>query len=150
MLKRREGCDTYLTHVCRHHWSRGSPVKRLNIRSFQPTLWLSSVEVTPTLDHVCHQIEKAYQLVLQSRQSPSITQPSASTTLTSLSPLAVLAKTLVSLLLQLLAESSLYLIFSLGSLPYSDVFKRKSGRCSTLPFFLRFFIVSSFQVFVLY
>ena len=22
MLKRREECDTYLTHVCRHCWSR--------------------------------------------------------------------------------------------------------------------------------
>ena len=44
MLKRREECDAYLTHVCRHHWSRKSPVKRLNIRSFQPKLWLSADE----------------------------------------------------------------------------------------------------------
>ena len=42
MLKRREECNTYLTHVYRHHWSRESPVKRCNIRSFQPALWLSS------------------------------------------------------------------------------------------------------------
>ena len=27
--------------ICRHHWSRESPVKRLNISSFQPTQWLS-------------------------------------------------------------------------------------------------------------
>ena len=40
MLKRREECDSYLTHICRRHSSRDSPVKRLNIRSFQPTLWL--------------------------------------------------------------------------------------------------------------
>ena len=37
VLKRRKESDTYLTHVCRHCWSRESPVK-----SFQPTLWLSS------------------------------------------------------------------------------------------------------------
>ena len=43
MLKRREEWDTYLTHVCRYHWSRKSPVKRWNIRRFQPTLWLSSM-----------------------------------------------------------------------------------------------------------
>ena len=41
MLKRKEECDTYLTHVCRYHWSRESPVKRWNTRSFQPALWLS-------------------------------------------------------------------------------------------------------------
>jgi hypothetical protein len=28
VLKRKEECDTYLTHVCRHHWSGKSPVKR--------------------------------------------------------------------------------------------------------------------------
>ena len=28
MLKRREECDTYLTRVCRHHWSRETPVER--------------------------------------------------------------------------------------------------------------------------
>ena len=28
MLKRREECDTYLTHVCRHHCSGENPVKR--------------------------------------------------------------------------------------------------------------------------
>jgi hypothetical protein len=27
MFKRREESDTYLTHVCRHHWSRKSPMK---------------------------------------------------------------------------------------------------------------------------
>ena len=27
-VKRREECNTYLTHVCRYHWSRKSPVKR--------------------------------------------------------------------------------------------------------------------------
>ena len=48
----------------------------------------------------------------------------------------------VSLLLQLmkataLAESSF--IFSPGSLQYADVYRRESGRCRTLPFFLTFF-----------
>ena len=42
MLKRREECDIYQTHEFRHHCSEESPVKRWNIRSFQPTLWLSS------------------------------------------------------------------------------------------------------------
>ena len=42
MLKSREECDTYLTHICRHQCSRESPVTRWNIRSFQPTLRLSS------------------------------------------------------------------------------------------------------------
>ena len=42
MLKWREECATYLTHVCRHRCSRENPVKRWNIRSFQLTLWLSS------------------------------------------------------------------------------------------------------------
>ena len=42
MLKRREECDTYLPHICIHRWSRKSLVKRWNIMSFQPTLWLSS------------------------------------------------------------------------------------------------------------
>jgi hypothetical protein len=27
-LKRRKECDTYLTPVCRHRWSRENPVKR--------------------------------------------------------------------------------------------------------------------------
>ena len=48
MLKRREECTTYLTHVCRHNYSEEIPVKRWNMRSFQPTLWLSSaIDVTP-------------------------------------------------------------------------------------------------------
>ena len=42
MLKRREEWNTYLSHVCRHHCGGESPVKRLNIRRFQPTHWLSS------------------------------------------------------------------------------------------------------------
>ena len=41
MLKRREECDAYLTHICRHPHSGYSPEKRLNI-SFLTTLWLSS------------------------------------------------------------------------------------------------------------
>ena len=32
MLKRREECNTYLTHVYRHHWCRENPVKRYNIK----------------------------------------------------------------------------------------------------------------------
>ena len=27
MIKRREECNTYLTHVCRHRWNRDCPVK---------------------------------------------------------------------------------------------------------------------------
>ena len=38
----------------------------------------------------------------------------------------------------LLAESSF--IFSPGSLHYADVYRRESGRCRTLPFFLTFFM----------
>jgi hypothetical protein len=46
MLKRREEFDTYLTQVCRHHYSGENPVKRLNIReSFQPTLQLMEATV---------------------------------------------------------------------------------------------------------
>ena len=41
MLKRREESDTYLTHACRHRWSRKSMVK-IDEMSFQSTLWLSS------------------------------------------------------------------------------------------------------------
>ena len=49
-----------------------------------------------------------------------------------------------------MAESSIYFIFSPGSLCSSDVYRCESGRCCTLPFFLTFFIISSFQVFLLY
>ena len=31
MLKRRDECDTYLTHVCRHHWSR-KPDKKMKYK----------------------------------------------------------------------------------------------------------------------
>ena len=46
------------------------------------------------------------------------------------------------------AESSF--IFSLDFLRYADVYRRESGKCRTLPFFLTFFIISPFQVFLLY
>ena len=46
-----------------------------------------------------------------------------------------------------LAKSSSYFIFSPGPLRYCDVYRRESGRCLTLPFFLTFFIISPFQVF---
>ena len=52
MLKRREECDTYLTHVCRHHCSRESPVKRWNIRSLHPTLWFSSAVMSTEMSQV--------------------------------------------------------------------------------------------------
>ena len=42
MLKTRKECNTYLTHVCRHHSSRDSHVKRLKYKELQQTLWLSS------------------------------------------------------------------------------------------------------------
>ena len=37
-----------------------------------------------------------------------------------------------------LAESSIYFIFSPGSPRSSDVYRYESGRCRTLPFFLKF------------
>ena len=49
-----------------------------------------------------------------------------------------------------LAEISMYFIFSPGYLCSSDVYRRDSGRCRTIPFFLTFFIISPFQVFLLY
>ena len=50
-----------------------------------------------------------------------------------------------------LAESSLYLIFSPGFICFSDVYRRESGRCRKHPLFLNFFfIISPFQVFLLY
>ena len=85
MFKRREEYNTYLTHMCRHHCSGDSPVKRWNISSFQPTLWLSSP------------VDVVYVL---------------------------------------------YLIFLPGSLPYSDVYRRESGRYHTLYFFSTFFIIN--------
>ena len=53
--------------------------------------------------------------------------------------LAAPANTLVSLQLikaTVLAESSLYFIFSPGSLQYNDAYRHESSRCHTLPFFL--------------
>jgi NAD-dependent protein deacetylases, SIR2 family len=41
-----------------------------------------------------------------------------------------------------LAESSLYLIFSLCSLRSSDVYRHESSRCCSLPFFLTLSIIS--------
>ena len=100
-----------------------------------------------TSDHVCHQLETTYQLVI-----PTVSQyhiPVTSLILPCLyfpfSPLATPANTLVSLLLQLmkatvLAESSiLYFIFSLGSLCFGDVYRCEPDSCWTLPFFLTFF-----------
>ena len=68
------------------------------------------------------------------------------------SPLAAPANTLISIHIQLmkatlLEESSLYFIFSPGSLCYSDVYRRESGRCHTLPFFLTFFYHFTFPGF---
>ena len=59
-----------------------------------------------------------------------------------------------NLLLQLikatvLAKSSIF-IFSSGTLCYGDVYRCGSGSCCSLPFFLTFFIISPFQVFLLY
>ena len=42
----------------------------------------------------------------------------------------------------MLAESSIYFIFSLGSLRYSNVYRRECGRCRTLLFFLTFLSLS--------
>ena len=49
-----------------------------------------------------------------------------------------------------LAKSSSYFIFSPGPLRYCDVYRRESGRCLTLPFFLTVFYPLPFQVFLLY
>ena len=56
---------------------------------------------------------------------------------------AIISSTCGCLRLQLtkatvLAESSLYFIFSPGSLHSSGVYRRESDRCCTLPFFLTF------------
>ena len=56
------------------------------------------------------------------------------------------SNTLIRICLQLmkatvLAESSLYLIFSLDSLRSSDVYRHESGRCRTLPFFLTLLLI---------
>ena len=50
----------------------------------------------------------------------------------------------------MLAESSLYLIFSLGYLCYRDVYRHESGRCRTPPFFLNFlwFHLSRFSFYI--
>ena len=101
------------------------------------------------------QFETAYQLVLQSFQSRSIKiwQPHlASLTLTSPSPLAAPANTLVSLCLLLtkatvLAQSSSHFIFSSGYLRYCEVYIHESGRCRTLPLFLTFFYYFTFPGF---
>jgi hypothetical protein len=65
------------------------------------------------------------------------------------SSLAATANTLTSLHLQLmkatvLAESSIYFIFSLRS---SDVYRHESGKSRTLPFFLNFFCHFTFLCF---
>ena len=38
MLKIREVCDTYLTHICRNRWSRESPSETPYISSFHQAL----------------------------------------------------------------------------------------------------------------
>ena len=48
-----------------------------------------------------------------------------------------------------LAESSVYFIFSLGSLRCSDVYRCESGRFCILPFFLTFFTRSQCEKFLL-
>ena len=67
MLKRRVECDTYLTHICRHRWSRENPVKVWNIRSFQSTLKFSSaVDVDESTAYENHSIGwKVYIIFLQ-------------------------------------------------------------------------------------
>ena len=90
MLERREEYGTYLTHICRHCCSRKNPVRRQNIRSFQPTLWLVKATV--------------------------------------------------------LAESSLYFVFSLSFFRSSNVHRRVS-RCCTLSMF--YFILQCFQIYVI-
>ena len=37
MLKKREECLVYLTHISTHHWNGKSLMKRWNIRIFQPS-----------------------------------------------------------------------------------------------------------------
>ena len=80
MLKRREECDTYLTHICKYHYSRErAPWKDIHLQLIKVTV---------------------------------------------------------------LAESSIYFIFSPGSLRSSNVYGLESIRCHTLPQF-HFFIDSS-------
>ena len=42
ILKRMEESDTYLTHVCRHRWSRKNPEKLLICHQFSPGSFCSS------------------------------------------------------------------------------------------------------------
>ena len=160
MLKRREECETYLKHVCRHRWSKESPVKRWNIRSFQPnTMAFISCEDRLTKQGEGGEVrveeaEWGYWMSIPGFNPESLLV-STFDNLTRLPPsllpfypLAAPANTLVSLRLQLmkatmLAESSLNFIFSLGSLCYSDVYKHVSGSGRTLPFFLTFFIITA-------
>ena len=130
MLKRREECDTYLTHFCRHHCTRDSLVKRQNIRSFQPTLWVSSAadidcQSTSTADESQCWLKGPYTLSFHRALSASL-------------HLQLMKATV-------LAESSLHFIFPPGSLQYSDVYRHESGRFQVLPFFLTFFIISLCQ-----
>ena len=166
MLKRKKECDTYLNHIYRNHCSRESPVKRWNIRNFQPTLWHSSaIDVDwPKWKQVLPRGKKGskcvgglvrllnidtgrllglnYKLIYHFNLyfNPDSILVSIFDNLTWFPPLlfpfsslATAASTLVSLRLQLmkaimLAESSLYFIFSPGSLYYSDIYSRESGR----------------------
>ena len=104
-----------------------------------------------TLNHVHRQFEMAYQLVLQSHQSPGSNiryhhlASSASTSL--LTPWWVY---IYSWWKPVLAENPLYFIFSGLLLCSSDFYRCQSGRRCTLPFFLTIFIISPSQVFHLY
>ena len=66
ILNRREENDTYLTHLCRHCWSRKSLVKIDEIGVFSQHCGFHQTDATP--DHVCWQYETAYQLILKIRQ----------------------------------------------------------------------------------
>ena len=69
-------------------------------------------------------------------------------------PLVTPANTLVSLLQHLmkasvLADSSIYFIFSAASLHSSYVYRCELSRCYNLHYFLTLFIISSFQNFLI-
>ena len=115
MLKRREESDIYLTHICRHLHSGDSVEKRRNMRSFQSTLWLS--------------------LAIDSGDSPEKRRK-----ISTFSQKCDFHQLYQLLQATVLAESSSYFFFSPGYLCYKDVYRRESGRCCSLPFFLKLFI----------
>ena len=129
-------------------------MKRSNIQSFQPTLWLSSVvdvsaicfEFKIQQHYILHNIVHLVFFSLSSSAPSNLSclhdsKPFFVTTCPIfLSLQALINPTRLQLMkATVLAESSIYFIFSPDSLHSSNVFRYESGRCRSLPFVLRFF-----------